>query len=288
MNVPSRTAGWIRRPVAWFLGLTASVAVLAFPPAPHHLVYGLVRDELGTPLNNLNAEVLLEANGVVLHRTLIATGSEPGVNYRMTIPVDSGATPDLYKPTALFPTVPFRMRVRIGNVNYLPIEMTGAARLLTRPGESSRVDLTLGEDSDGDGIPDAWERMLNAALGGNRSVGEIRPGDDDDGDGLTNLQEYLAGTYAFDPADGYALTIRSLEAGRPHLEFTAIRGRSYTLLGSSDLQTWSPVTFTIPAEGAGGAVRGIFRATDVRLMRVLAGPFEEGEVVPAFFKVMVQ
>lgn len=288
MNVSTRTAGRIRHSVAWLTGLAASVAALAFPPAPHHVVYGLVRDEQGTPLNNLNAEVLLEANGVVLRRTTITTGPEPGVNYRMTIPMDSGATPDLYQPTALLPTVPFRMRVKIGNVSYLPIEMTGAAHLLTRPGESSRVDLTLGEDLDGDGIPDAWERTLNAALGGNRTIGEIRPEDDDDGDGLTNLQEYLAGTYAFDPADGYALTIRSLEAGRPHLEFTAIRGRSYTLLGSSDLQTWSPVTFTVPAEGASGAVRGIYRATDVRLMRVLAGPFAEGEVVPAFFKVMVQ
>ena len=29
---------------------------------------------------------------------------------------------------------------------------------LGKPSETTRLDLTLGEDSDGDGLPDAWER----------------------------------------------------------------------------------------------------------------------------------
>ncbi len=286
MNAPLR---FIRRnpSLAWLASLAATIPLLAFPPAPHHLIYGFVRDEQGNPIAVANAEVLLEVGGTIVRKTTIVTGTEPGVNYRMSIPLDSGTTADLYKPSALRPTVPFRMRVKIGSVSYLPIEMTGASGLLTRPGESSRVDLTLGEDSDGDGIPDAWERNLNAAMGGNRSLQEIRPEDDADGDGLTNLQEYLAGTYAFDPADGYSLAIHSVVGGRPQLEFMAIRGRGYTVMGSGDLQSWSPVSFTIPAEGASAAVRSSYLANDVQVLRIAAGPFAEGESAPLFFKLMV-
>ncbi len=272
--------------LGWVLALGATLAVGAFPPAPHHLVFGMVRDEQGNPINSANAEVLLETEGNLLARTTIG-GNELGVNYQLTIPLDAGVTADVYKPTALLPTVPFRLRVKLGNVSYLPIEMTGASALLTKPGESSRVDLTLGEDLDGDGIPDAWERNLIGATGGGRSLADIRPGDDDDGDGLTNLQEYLAGTYAFDPADGFALAIRSVEAGRSMLEFTAIRGRSYTIQGSPDMLTWSDVAFHLSTDGASAAPRQVYVSGDVRPIRALAGPFAPGSAEPRFFKLIV-
>ena len=44
--------------------------------------------------------------------------------------------------------------------------MRGDYSALGRPGESTRIDLTLGEDRDGDGLPDAWERTLITASGG--------------------------------------------------------------------------------------------------------------------------
>lgn len=269
------------------LALATAVGALAFPPAPPHVVYGLVRDELGNPLRPSGAEVLLEVEGTTLSSAPIAVSEQPGVNYRLVIPLDSGVTADLYKPNALRPQVPFRLRVKIGTVSYLPIEMTGAANLLTQPGESSRVDLTLGVDSDGDGLPDAWERALILALGGNLSLTDIRPGDDADGDGLTNLQEYLASTYAFDPADGFSLTLLSTHADRSVVEFTAIRGRSYTIHASADLVTWAAVPFTLPAEGAAAVAREVYTATDVRILRAQVGPFNADESAPRFFKLMV-
>lgn len=287
MNAASLTPRRLRR-LAWFAGLAAAGAALAFPPAPHHLVYGLVRDEQGNPLSGVRAEVLLEAGGGPLARTPVAISAEPGVNYRLAIPLDSGVTADLYAPTALRPTVPFRMRVKVGSTVYLPIEMTGVASLLTRPTESTRVDLTLGVDSDGDGLPDAWEQALIAAAGGGRSLADIRPDGDDDGDGLTNLQEYLAGTYAFDPLDGFELTIVGTVEGRSALEFTAIRGRSYTIEASSDLATWTPIPFRLTADAAAEPGRVDYRAADTRPLRALVGPFAEDnqdEPAPRFFRL---
>jgi hypothetical protein len=287
MNTDSRPARQIGR-LASLVGGLGAAAALAFPPAPHHTVYGTVRDELGNPLNHTGAEVLLDVGGTTSVKATVAPSPEPGVNYRLAIPMDAGATADLYKPSALRPTVPFRVRVKIGNATYLPIEMSGAAHLLTRPGESSRVDLTLGLDSDGDGIPDAWERALMQMLGGNLSLGDIRPGDDSDADGLSNLDEYLAGTYAFDPADGFALAIQPESGDRPVLEFTAIRGRSYTILASETMSEWTPVSFNLPADPTHAAGRENLQAAETRLIRARVQPAGEGGPTYRFFKLEVR
>lgn len=272
--------------------LAAAAAAIAFPPAPHHLVFGMVRDELGNPLNAPGAQVLLDAEGSPSARATIstqtATTTDSNFNYQLQIPLDSGATADLYKPSALRPIVPFRMRVRIGSNTYLPIEMSGAAKILTEPGAASRVDLTLGVDSDGDGLPDAWEQALIAAAGGNRSLRDIQPKDDTDGDGLSNLEEYLAGTYAFDPADGFALTIVSTRAGRSLLEFTAIRGRTYSIQGSEDMASWVPVAFNLKSDPAGTAERRSYIAADVRPVQALVGPTNEDARPARFFRLLVR
>ena len=257
-----------------------NLPVAAYPPAPHHLFYGMVRDEFGSPIA-AGAEVILETLGGVQIKTTVIPNLEPGVNYRLAVPMDAGITADLYKPTALRPTVPFLVRVRIGTVNYLPIEMIGDMSRMGQPGQRTLLNLTLGEDTDGDGLPDAWERLLNADLT------KVKPGDDTDRDGLTNLQEYLAGTYAFDPKDGFTLNIVRMNGERPVLEFTAIRGRTYTLQGSPDLKTWTTQSFRIPAEGADAPTRGSYPAADVRKLQV-ESITAEGKPVPRFFRLMTQ
>ncbi len=293
MNVPSHRPNCLRWSVGIAGGLLA-VAALAFPPAPHHLIYGIVRDEKGDPLRASGAEVVLEADGAQPVRTTITEISETPINYRLQVPLDSGTVGGLYKPTALHPAVPFRLKVTIGSTVYLPIEMTGASRLVATPGESTRLDLTLGVDSDGDGLPDAWEQALIAALGGGRSLADIRPGDDSDGDGMTNLQEYLAGTYAFDPADGFTLSIIGADSGGSLLEFTAIRGRTYAVESSLDFHTWVPVPFSVPAEGAAGTAHQSYTATDVRVLRIrvptigTGDPLGDSGDLPQFFKLVLR
>src|SRR6185369_12599050 len=119
---------------------------------------------------------------------------------------------------------------------YLPLEMVLGLRLLGEPAASTRIDLTLGVDTDGDGLPDAWE--LANGLNPNDPTDADR---DLDGDGISNRTEYLAGTYAFDPADGFRLTLTGVTAGASDMEFLAIRGRTYTVEASLNLKQWTPV-----------------------------------------------
>jgi hypothetical protein len=151
----------------------------------------------------------------------------------------------------------------------------------------SRVNLTLGVDSDNDGLPDAWERSLIDGLGGGKGVADVGPDDDSDGDGLSNLQEYLAGTYAFDPQDGFNLAILSSTEGRATLEFLAIRGRTYSLRVSEDLSQWTSVPFKLSTDPAVAAERNSFRASDTRVVRPVVAPQIEGGTLPKFFRVIV-
>ena len=259
----------------------------AFPPAPNHVIYGLVRNEFGDPLSLPSAQIILETITGVQITDNINPNREPGVNYRLSLAMDAGTTLDLYKPTALKPTIEFRIKVKIGTTTYLPIEMTANYANLGKPAQSTRIDLTIGEDSDGDGLPDAWERLLLAMLGGG-TLADIRPGDDADGDGISNLNEYLAGTYAFDPADGFRLNLVPRADGPPLLEFMVVNGRTYTIHSSTNLQDWMPLPIKMAAEGAAGPSLPNYHATDVRTLQV--EPIIPSELPSSryFFKVQVQ
>ena len=91
-----------------------------------------------------------------------------------------------------------------------------------------------GVDTDGDGIPDAWEQ----ANGLNHLVNDGSA--DPDQDGLTNLQEFLAGT---NPQDALSFLRISgeREGTNVTLGFVAVAGRDYSILqrDAPDLGPWS-------------------------------------------------
>ncbi len=252
----------------------------AYPPAPFHLFYGMLRDEYGTPINITTAEVVLETSSGVKIKTTVNPGIETGANYRLEVPMDAGLMAAPYQPTALRPLVPFRIKVRIAGVTYLPIEMAGDYANLGQPGQRTRLNLTLGEDSDGDGLPDAWERLINP------DISQVKPGGDA-GNGLTYLQTYYAGTYAVAPKDGFSLSIVDYNKGAPLLEFLAINGRTYTLFGSGDLKTWKAVSFRIPADGTNAPVRASFQTDTVKTVRIEVST-EGSEQPPAYFRLMLE
>ncbi len=277
----------MRRPLFFFALLLAALPAFAFPPAPYHVIYGEVRDQYGTPLITANTKVMLQtASGIVITGSL-APGKIAGENYELQVPMDAGLTSDLYKPNALLTAAPFRLYVIIGNTTNLPIQMTGNLVQLGKPGQRTHLDLTLGVDANGNGIPDAWENAFLATLGLDLDPATLKANLDYVGDGMTLMQEFLTGNYPFNPGNSFTLKMVDPNKGAPVMEFTTMTGRSYTLLGSSDLRQWTPVSFVVPAEGTSAPTHSFYFASDIRTLRLQALPATTGPA-PHFFKLLLQ
>ena len=104
---------------------------------------------------------------------------------------------------------------------------------------------------------------------------------------MTNIQEYLAGTYAFDPADGFRLTLTKVEAGVSTLEFLTISGRTYTIQASKDFDQWTTVNFRVVTGGVTGSLQGSYHASEVNMLRVQV-PAQVGAEQRLNFRAMVQ
>ncbi|MCW1912303.1 putative Ig domain-containing protein [Luteolibacter sp. GHJ8] len=117
--------------------------------------------------------------------------------------------------------------------------MDNVAVALTPPPVGSQAD------SDGDGMPDAWEALYGTTT-------SLAADADADGDGQTNRDEYVAGTNPLGGTDVTRLKVVSVSPAM--LEFNGKAGRSYTLermvggLGSEwqEVQAIGPVS----ADGA--------------------------------------
>ena len=243
------------------------VVVYAFPPAPPHGIYGMVRGEDGEPITDGSVQMILETDEGIVVRGGIDTDSKPGVNYYITVPMDAAITPDPYMDNALTPLVPFRIKVLIGSSTNLPIEMSGDYASLGQVGESTRIDLTLGVDSDGDGLPDAWEELMIFIMGGGLTLEDITPNSDTDGDGMSDGDEYIAGTYAFDNQDIFKLYLTETTTNAMVFSFLGIKGRSYQVEGSSNLTSWAEVPFKVPVESETGLF-GFYPVSEVGVVEV--------------------
>jgi len=100
-------------------------------------------------------------------------------------------------------------------------------------------------DSDGDGMPNDYERDHNLNPDDPRDAAL-----DADGDGQSNLDEYLAGTNPRDPADSLRATAL-LRGGLLALRFTAAAGKTYSVQFKAALAdpAWTTL-LQIPAQDA--------------------------------------
>lgn len=109
------------------------------------------------------------------------------------------------------------------------------------------------DDTDGDGLPDAWE--LAHGLDPNSAEGENGPTGDPDGDGMNNFQEYIAGTHPRDPASLLTLTAAPAGPDMVELTFQGQPGRVYYLQRATHLDGPWALLRTLPGPQTPGPVR---------------------------------
>ncbi|MES2707047.1 MAG: hypothetical protein V4726_10645 [Verrucomicrobiota bacterium] len=188
-------------------------------------------------------------------RTQLTGAAGTDYNYQLRVKFDMlRELSAAYSSRALSAGTVFTLAVESGGQVFYPIEMASPTAV-GAPAERRRLNLTLGVDSDGDGLPDAWEHsqlhhagIIPGASGWDLSL--ITRDGDFDRDGVGNYAEYLAGTYAADASSTLDLKIREKLPEAVRLEFYAIYGKSYTLQSSPDLKTWTTVNFSLSAPDA--------------------------------------
>ena len=227
-------------PVLLFVSLVAEAGT----PLPAQVVYGLVRTAYGFPYMD-SARVVVTKGTTECARYDIGGILPDGLNYRLTLDMDSGGTP--YAPYA----------VKTGDALTLSVELGGVAsplmptnRLVVgAPGSAVRLDLCTGTDADHDGLPDEWELLLCQQSGGRLAgIADVKPDDDFDGDGMGNEQEFHAGTFAFLATDLLAVSgLERVSASKIKLRFLTSQSMNYRLIARESLAgaSWYPLRFAV-------------------------------------------
>lgn len=237
----------------------------AFPPAPFYTIYGVVRDQIGNTLHIEGAVIVLLRDNVEIGRAPVISGARPDANYELRIAIDqTRPATRLYSPKAVPMQGIYSLVVEMNGLKFYPIEVAGTLRV-GNGAERVRLDLNLGADSDGDGLPDVWEEWQLHQAGRvpgtpGWSLALIDRHGDFDGDGTSNYLEYLAGTFAGDATERFDLRITGKAGNVVSFQFFAITGKAYGIEESADLQTWKPAPF---ATSPGGPSAPLYTATGV-------------------------
>jgi hypothetical protein len=234
----------------------------------------MVRDQVGQTVTADGAEVILLKGGVEIGRTPISS-TRIDQSYELNMRIDQNRSgTNLYSDKAVAAGGLFSVVVSMNGAFFYPIEVSGN---LTAGKGSERVklDLTLGEDLDKDGLPDTWEawQLYQAGLSpdenGNWNLALIDRNGDFDKDGQTNQLEYIAGTFAGDATETFGLTIKEKLPESVRFEFYGITGKVYTIESTLDLKTWTRVPFAVGAPGTGNNAH---QATDVGVVSAFTAP----------------
>ncbi len=246
----------LRRPgsgrVLALVAVLTAPPLAAYPPAPYYTLYGVVRDQIGSTLRAEGAKLVLLKDNVEIGRAAVFADLRDDYNYELQIRLDQNLPSSRsYSSQTVAAQGLFSLVVDLNGERYYPIEVAGTLRA-GNGGERVRLDLNLGVDANHDGLPDVWQEWQLFQAG--RRPGtpgwdiNLLPRDGDfDGDGISNYQEYVAGTFAGDATERFELVLRDKTATTVSCEFYGITGKVYSIEQSTDLRTWTSVSFSVAA-----------------------------------------
>jgi hypothetical protein len=200
-------------------------AARATIPEPDNLIYGsIVLD--GTLVTAARSDVVVEArrttNGPAIASYRMGSDPALGSFYSLRLVLESVAPVSDTNASQISDSV----FISVTDGSGLRAQ---TSYLIADRGVAERVDFgAAAVDSDGDGLPDAWELQRYSNL--NQSPGSLAP------NGMTALQNFIAGTDPNDPNGGFRLRIE-LTNQQKQVSFTALRAEGPGYDGMTRLYT---------------------------------------------------
>ena len=186
----------------------------AVVPIPDAIIYGTVAIQNRAVTNSpASTNVVIQArrisDGQIMASYAMGSSTSQGpLLYVLRIPMEDApaSSTQLAQPGDLFVITV----TKLGTVQFT------ATNLPPTSGSALRLDFGASVDTDGDGIPDAWELA---------HVGTL----DSDGDGVPDVAEFIAGTNPNDPNEVFHLAIQRLTNGNSQVSFLArlAQGQDY-------------------------------------------------------------
>ncbi len=215
------------------LGLPSLSSPAAGIPEPSLVLHGVLTDALGRRATNgiIQLTITPVAGGSPIRATVAAADLASGFSFAQFIKVESVVPGRARSANTLpLPVTPenWRITATLGgttNANLLPSTRTNLAVSLTTRGQLLRTDLSLGIDSDNNGLIDAWELLYFGKLGNSPTASAA-------GDGISNLAKMYAGVDPRGTVTSFPnfTLAQANEDGSFLIEWSSQSGRTYTVL----------------------------------------------------------